>query len=168
MIKPPLPHSYWVLPGKLLAGEYPRNKNEQSSREKIGVLLGAGVNAFIDLTECEHEDLLPYEALLTDGSHERFPIRDLSVPPSRHHTTTILDRIDAHLEQGKLVYVHCWGGVGRTGVIIGCWLARHGSGGSKALERLRTLWRQCAKSSSRTSPETLEQERYILNWEAGW
>ncbi len=167
MTKPPLPHSYWVQPGTVLAGEYPRNKDEQSSRDKIDVLLGAGVKAFIDLTEAD-EGLLPYAPLLTGASHERFSIRDLSVPVSRDHTIAILDRIDAHREQGTLVYVHCWGGVGRTGVIVGCWLARHGSGGSAALEQLRTLWRQCAKSAWRTSPETVEQERYILSWEAGW
>ena len=23
------------------------------------------------------------------------------------------------------VYVHCWGGVGRTGTVVGCWLVRH-------------------------------------------
>lgn len=74
-MKLPLPHSYWVLPGKLLAGEYPRNKDERSSREKIAVLLGAGVKAFIDLTEAD-EGLLPYAPLLMGASHERFPIRD--------------------------------------------------------------------------------------------
>ncbi|MFZ5949388.1 MAG: fused DSP-PTPase phosphatase/NAD kinase-like protein [Candidatus Rifleibacteriota bacterium] len=27
---------------------------------------------------------------------------------------------------GKPVYVHCWGGLGRTGVVVGCWSRRHG------------------------------------------
>ena len=31
------------------------------------------------------------------------------------------------------VYVHCWGGIGRTGTVVGCWLVRHGMTGDEAL-----------------------------------
>ncbi len=80
----------------------------------------------------------------------------------------ILDTIDRSIADDGRVYVHCWGGVGRTGVIVGCWLARHGFPGDQALVRLRELWRQCPKSRYRQSPETREQEQYILRWmEAG-
>jgi len=54
--------------------------------------------------------------------------------------------------------------VGRTGVIIGCWLARHGYPGAAALARLRALWATCPKSACKASPETPEQERYILTY----
>ena len=163
----PFPQSYWVMPGRLLAGEYPRNIDDPSSRQKIGSLLSCGVKVFIDLTE-EHEGLLPYASLLTGAMYRCFPIRDVSVPINKESTIVILDAIDSHLAQEELVYIHCWGGIGRTGLIVGCWLARHGSGGSEALNQLRTFWRQCSKSAYRTSPETAEQEQYILNWEAGW
>ncbi len=49
-------------------------------------------------------------------------------------------------------------------MIVGCWLARHGLKGRKALERLRELWQACPKSSHRDSPETREQIEYILDW----
>jgi hypothetical protein len=65
----------------------------------------------------------------------------------------------------KIVYLHCWGGVGRTGLIVGCWLARHGYKGQAALDRLRGLWQNCPKSTHRKSPETGEQEQYIISWE---
>ena len=162
----PIDHCYWVVPGKLLAGEYPRNKDDKSSRVKINALLGAGITNFIDLTE-ETEGLMPYTGLIGASSHQRFAIRDVSIPDSAEVTTTILDTIDDHIKKGRMVYVHCWGGVGRTGVIIGCWLARHGPGGQEALRRLRELWQQCPKSAFRKTPETRQQEQYILNWEAG-
>jgi protein-tyrosine phosphatase len=162
----PIKYSYWVEPNKLLAGEYPRNKDDLSSQEKLSALLRSGVTVFIDLTE-ENEDLEPYSAMIDGASHHRFPIRDLSIPKSPDATVAILDAIDRQIERGDLVYVHCWGGVGRTGVIVGCWLARHGLGGEAALVRLRELWRQCPKSVARKSPETREQELYILNWEVG-
>ncbi|MDD2367052.1 MAG: protein-tyrosine phosphatase family protein [Desulfuromonadaceae bacterium] len=80
-------------------------------------------------------------------------------------TTDILDTIDHHIHHGEIVYLHCWGGVGRTGVIVGCWLSRHGFTGDAALARLKELWQECPKSSHRKSPETTEQEQYIVTWQ---
>lgn len=163
----PIEQCYWVVPGRLLAGEYPRNVDEGSSREKIDALLRAGVTAFVDLTE--EGELLPYSGSIgAAASHRRFPVRDAVVPESPEATAAVLDAIDRGIEGGGRVYVHCWGGVGRTGVIVGCWLARHGYPGEAALVRLRELWRQCPKSRRRQSPDTREQERYVLRWtEAG-
>ena len=159
----PIKNCYWVGPGKFLAGEYPRNIDEASSRAKIDALISAGVMAFIDLTE-EYEKLLPYANLLTGDIHKRFPIQDVSIPASKSTTTSILDTIDAYIEGNRVVYLHCWGGVGRTGLIVGCWLVRHGLSGESALLRLSELWKQCPKSSLRKSPDTKEQQLYILNW----
>jgi protein-tyrosine phosphatase len=165
----PIKQCYWVVPDKFLAGEYPRTMDDKSSQEKINALLGAGVTAFIDLTEGD-EGLLPYSHLLNAGdanraSYQRFPIRDFSIPRSREFTSAILDAVDQHMQKCEIVYLHCWGGVGRTGTIVGCWLARHGYEGKPALIRLSELWRQCPKSAYQKSPETREQEQYILDWE---
>ena len=159
----PIDHCYWVVPGKLLAGEYPRTPYEESSREKLARLTDAGVTAFIDLTEAD-EFLEPYDHLLDGPSHQRFAIRDMSVPESKDLTRQALDAIDAHLAAGETVYVHCWGGVGRTGTIIGCWLARHHEPGQAALDRLEKLWAGNPKSRSRQSPETGAQQRYVREW----
>ena len=51
MITRPIENCYWVILGKLLAGEYPRNVDEESSRPKLAALTGAGISAFIDLTK---------------------------------------------------------------------------------------------------------------------
>jgi protein-tyrosine phosphatase len=55
---------------------------------------------------------------------EQLPIMDLSVPTERH-LTRILNQIDMCIKHGKPVYVHCWGGIGRTGTVVGCYLMRH-------------------------------------------
>ena len=159
----PIPHCYWVVPGQLLAGEYPRNPDEWSSLEKLAKFTEAGVSAFIDLTEAG-EFLEPYAHLLDGPSHRRFAIRDMDVPESAELTKAALDAIDAHLEAGETVYVHCWGGVGRTGTVIGCWLARHHEPGQAALDRLAELWSGNPKSRSRQSPETGRQQRYVREW----
>lgn len=162
MTNRPIDNCYWVLPGKLLAGEYPRNKDELSSKPKLAALSKAGVNVFVDLTEAG--ELEPYADSVPTAKHHRFPIRDVCVPSSVDLTTAILDTVDEHIERGDVVYVHCWGGVGRTGVIVGCWLARHCGSGQQALRRLAELWRTCPKSAHRQSPETPKQKEYVRNW----
>ena len=160
----PIKNCYWVIPGQLLAGEYPRNLDEASSREKLAQLTDAGVSAFIDLTEA-NEHLEPYAHLLDGPSHQRFLIRDVSIPASPELTKDALDAIDGHLDAGRTVYVHCWGGVGRTGTIIGCWLARHREPGPAALELLHDLWQANPQSRTRQSPETHEQREYVRRWQ---
>jgi len=115
----PIKNCSGVFPGKFLAGEYPRNIDEESSRIKIESLISARITNFIDLTEKE-ENLLPYAGLLVKASHQRFPIRDVSVPISISTTATILDTIDLYIRHNRVVYLHCRGGIGRTGMIVGC------------------------------------------------
>lgn len=163
----PIENCYWVSPGLFLAGEYPRTLDDESTAAKLQLLVNAGVSAFIDLTE--DWELLPYSQFLGEYesrrvSHQRFPIRDVSVPHSSELVVEVLDSIDGHIREGRMVYLHCWGGVGRTGVIVGCWLARHGWHGDAALSRLSDLWQHCPKSAKRASPETVEQENYVKAW----
>jgi len=162
----PIERCYWVVPGKLLAGEYPGHWEEHKAKERLARLTDAGVSVFIDLTNPDTTDghLKPYSYLLDGPTHEPFPIDDQDVPASVEFTKAALDAIDAHIAAGETVYVHCWGGVGRTGTIVGCWLARHYGTGQAALERLTELWKGNPKSISRRSPETAEQARYVLDW----
>ncbi len=62
----PIPDSYWLVPGKLLAGEYPGAQAEAEARMKLRAFLDAGVTCFLDLTE-EDEGLRPYSPLLREG-----------------------------------------------------------------------------------------------------
>src|SRR5262245_62594435 len=109
MMRQPITQCYWVVPGTLLAGEYPRNTDEQSSHAKIRALLHAGVTAFIDLTEAQ-EGLYPYTAWIGTASHQRFPIRDGAIPASPAATSAILDAIDVHLARRQPGDVHACGG----------------------------------------------------------
>ncbi len=169
---PPLPHAncYWVLPGRLMAGEYPAGWDEPSTRERLRRYLECGVSCFLDLTE--PGELEPYEALLIDEAgqlalavrYERLPVRDFQAP-SREGMAVILDRIDAALAAGEVVYVHCWGGVGRTGTVVGCHLVRQGFTGEAALGRLAEWWNAVEKRSRHPrTPETPAQVAMILEW----
>jgi protein-tyrosine phosphatase len=94
--------------------------------------------------------------------HRRFPIADCGVPEPEA-MNTILAAVDESLAAGRVVYVHCAGGIGRTGTVVGCWLVRHGLSGSEALERIAAL-RRGTPSESLRSPGTDGQRRFVLEW----
>ena len=81
-----------------------------------------------------------------------------------------LDAIDEALDAGRNVYVHCWGGIGRTGTVVGCWLVRHGMTGDEALAEIAERWRGMEKRYRHPrSPQTAQQRAYVRNWtEPSW
>ena len=100
-----------------------------------------------------------------DVVHERHSIVDVGVPGSPQEMADILDAIDDALDEEGTVYLHCWGGVGRTGTVVGCWLVRHGRTGDQALRQLAEWWQGVAKVRRKPqSPETPEQFRYVREW----
>lgn len=162
----PIDNCYWVVPDRFLAGEYPATiLHDGDPWEKATALAAAGVSVFVDLTEVG--ELQAYAHKIGAAKHLRFPIRDHSVPKSDQQIRNALDAIDNHLDRSEIVYVHCWGGIGRTGLIVGCWLARHGLAGDQALTRLDELWQSCPKSRYMESPETNAQKAAVRNWRIG-
>ena len=155
---------YWVEQGRLLAGEYPGVPDEEEARHRIAGLEELGVTLFLDLTEPSESD--PYEAFLADGVRAiRKPIPDYTAP-SREELRAILDLIDAELAAGSVIYLHCLGGVGRTGTVVGCHLVRHGTQPERALEALARL-RERTRSADSPSPENDEQRALIESWPLG-
>jgi hypothetical protein len=164
----PDPNTYWVVPGELLAGEYPGAPDSEGARRRLRRFLQAGVRHFIDLTEVG--ELTPYAELLTEEagsrtSYERIPIRDVSVPDEPKTMAEIIAAIDRAITEGGITYVHCWGGIGRTGLAVACWLQERGLTPDEALTDLADKWRSCAKSERMpSSPETAEQVRWVKEW----
>jgi ADP-ribosyl-[dinitrogen reductase] hydrolase len=77
----------------------------------------------------------------------------------------ILARLRAALGSGRVVYLHCRAGIGRTTTVVGCLLAEQGRSGEEALRELNRLWRQNERATYwPTVPETLEQTEYVRRW----
>jgi len=77
----------------------------------------------------------------------------------------ILDTLDASLAAGRKVYLHCFGGIGRTGTAVGCYLVRHGKTGEQALSQLAEWWQAVPKHTRfPRSPEIDAQVQFILDW----
>lgn len=166
----PIPESYWVIPARFLTSEYPGAHNTDKTARRIDSFLEAGIDTFIDLTR--PSELAPYLPVLheragyygREARYFNFPIRDHDVP-SHEQMTAILNRIDALLAEGHNFCVHCWGGVGRTGMVVGCYLIRHGHTPAAALAQIAEWWRDDPRRSFYpSSPETAEQTQFILNW----
>ena len=167
----PIPNSYWVVQGRFAAGEYPGAIGPRAAADKVRAVLEAGIDCFVDLTE--EGELVPYLSIAEEEARRlgrdiewtRRPTVDISVPRSPGEMAGILDAIDSALGRGRIVYVHCWGGVGRTGTVVGCWLVRHGYTGEGALAELGELWRGVEKVHRKpVSPETREQCEYVRQW----
>jgi ADP-ribosylglycohydrolase len=155
-------HAWWVEPGAVLAGEYPGRRTE-----KVDLLVDAGVRTFVDLTV--EGELDPYEGAVAAASsargldlrHERHPVPDLGVVGAEGYRA-ILDAIAAGRERG-IVYLHCWGGVGRTGTVVGCLLREQGVAAADVVVRLAEL-RAGTRKSDRGCPETAAQRAVVESW----
>jgi hypothetical protein len=167
----PHDNTYWLEPNRILAGEYPSHPGAGSTQARLREYIACGITDFLDLTT--PGELQPYEDQLSrlastlsiDVSYCRLPIQDMAVPERPEVMVEILDEIERRLDADGTVYIHCWGGIGRTGTVAGCFLVRHGLTGDAALGQLARLWPQMKKSAwYPTTPQTEQQFEYVRNW----
>ncbi len=150
--------AWYAVADGLRAGGYP------GSRDAVQALEGAGVTVFVDLTH--PSDPLPgYGSWLVTARRIAHPIPDMGTPTAGR-MMRILDDIDDGRSAGDVVYVHCWGGVGRTGTVVGCWLMRHGVDEGDAIDRIAAL--RAGIAGDRRSPETHAQVALVRRWRRDW
>jgi hypothetical protein len=86
---PPTSWSYWVIENRFLAGAYPGSPNGAEHRNRIQVLLNAGVRTFVNLMEEDETDrqgwpFAPHDQLTRElcpaAVCVRSAIEDASVP----------------------------------------------------------------------------------------
>lgn len=172
----PFPQSYWVLPGFFCAGQYPGSEKPAEVDTKLNGLLDCGIRRTINLVPKDErspsgQPFVPYQerlqtlAALRDQAVEclRMDFPD-GMTPDRKLMSTILDTVDASIAAGEPIYVHCFGGHGRTGTVVGCYLVRHGMNPDEAIQHILTL-RQGLPHD--WYPFENNQAAFIRAWSAG-
>ncbi len=172
----PFDYSYWVVPGQLLAGCYPGSLKPEVMTAKLTGLLDCGVTLIVNLMhdfETDHsgspfiEYAQEIEAMAEARGKSlqimRLPILDMDVP-TRAQMRATLDAIHQEINAGGTVFVHCWGGKGRTGTVVGCYLLEEGFfDQTNVLDHIRSLTLHQSDFFWPT-PQTDEQRKFVVNW----
>lgn len=131
MTIPPFTYT-WVEPGKILIGSIP------STPQDIDTLVSMGVRSILTLTQ-RAIDTYPgvMDSLNAHSMFLRhFPIPDGGVPEKS--INPVLEYIAVNYNRNQPVYVHCRGGIGRSGIILQAYYCfYHG----KTIEQARDLLR---------------------------
>lgn len=154
-----------------MAGMYPGGFSDTSILNRMQELSDLGIRSLINLTDPEEE--INYFTIIYNNYcerfqeiyckelvHTRFKIKDMDIP-TKDLMRKILDKIDKDIQKSHPVYVHCIGGTGRTGTVIGCYLLRHKLvNKNEVFEKIHLL-----RGDGKESPETEEQRQFVLNWD---
>lgn len=120
----------WVVDNKLAGSRGPRSKSDLISLKQ------RGIGALVRLVE-------PHEAWVTSKEVMEVGLQDYNEPVPDFHAPTqaqidrIIAYIDSHVENGIPVGVSCNAGIGRSGVVLACYLVRKGLNPQDALELIR-------------------------------
>eukprot|EP00887_Chlorella_sp_A99_P003451 scaffold7.g3451.t1 len=149
----PTPWSNWVIKGRVIAGAYPASLDDAETERLLTTLLELGMNTFVCL-QAEFslhtpesawrtgQGLRPYikdaQKLLIRAREERsarikqardkldflhLPILDGNVT-SDSALSRLADDCNQRILRGERLYIHCWGGHGRTGTLVATMLGR--------------------------------------------
>lgn len=166
-ILPSLPgRCYAVLENRFLAGGYPYNPGSEEPLEVLRALISRNIDSFVDLTE--EDELTHYQCKfgeITDRQiyYSRFAIVDYSTPTSEE-MAGIVKHINKSLADGRNIYLHCRGGIGRTGTVVACWLKSQGMSGEESLKKLAELFSHSNAARFCRSPESDEQISFVMNY----
>ncbi|MFM6955873.1 MAG: dual specificity protein phosphatase family protein [Ignavibacteria bacterium] len=163
-LKTKSPLFYEVIPGLLYAGVCPWESSVQDSH--VSDLLSMEIRDFITLKEDVnvHESIATLMNSLSDINILHVPIEDYSLPQVQalEHILTVLHK---QVQSHKKTYVSCAKGLGRTGVVISCFLAEfHDISGSEAMNLLNQKRLKSGFMPTCDSPETHEQIEFVQYW----
>ena len=169
-----IPQHYPIEAGKLYGGEYPGHREPAIARIRLRHLITLGIRTFVDLT-APADRMAPYEGLLVELENEAggplrrisLPIADMGIPEAGETMQTILRHIRESSSLSPAVYVHCWGGIGRTGTVVGCWLRECGYDAESAVKHVQHLYSSHMPKVRihPESPQTPAQRDYIRFWQ---
>jgi len=159
----------WVVPGKLIAGPYLGALGSSYDEKKMQVLQKVGVQHVFDLTT-RHDDLDPYTfpKALSEVKRHSSPVIDMDVATDVAAIKLAMGVIGFITAKETPVYVHCWGGHGRTGVLVSLIQAGLDPKVTAQLALQRTRWAHnelrtfLGRTDVTESPQTDGQKQQVV------
>lgn len=165
----PFLQSYWLMPDKVLCGHFPSDLDPVVRETKLQGLLDAGIRTIINLIpedELGNDDIPfdDYTKWMESNGHRiicmRHGFKDRTAP-----SVELMQRIQREIEVSVLhdcpVYLHCWGGHGRSAMVAVCHLISLGSPLETALEYVLNLRKPLPKNHYPFEPCQVE---FIREW----
>lgn len=134
------------------------NRDLESDLLKLKAWGAYMVVSLVELHEFDElsVSLLPQEIERLGIKWRHLPIRDMHPPGQRFERIwpTLCCEVSEALASGYRVFIHCKGGLGRTGVIAACLLIESGISAAEAISMVRI--------ARRSTIETRAQEAFVL------
>lgn len=105
----------YFIPNKALFGSFP-------DQEQVDKLEALGVRCFIDLTDINESNTIPYK---TRYKYIKYPIQDRKIPENWRSFAQLIVVICQEIDKLKshLLFIHCRGGHSRSGMLVASVLA---------------------------------------------
>lgn len=122
-----------------------------------------GVRAVASLLETREAEScgLEHEAALCKQvglSFTHFPIRDRRVPTDEKAFQALVNQLYHSLYEGENLAIHCYAGIGRTGVLAACLMIKDGMTPQDAVDLLSEV-------RGHNMPQTQEQYDFLMDYQ---
>ena len=178
----------WLIPGHVLLGANPTKGRGSALKRLTPIRCDAGCNTFVNLQEevppIDSDDA---EALCCPENYAsaarecpaeppvfvRYPIEDLRPAPSMEFLSDCIDDLAERVRSGEVLYIHCFAGRGRTGLIACCLLGAlyEGMDAEEALGRVGAYYQTRVsfnagqgRAADGMSPETEPQREQVRQY----
>lgn len=154
---------YTVIPSLLFAGKHPIILQNEGNDNRC-LDFPPKIKRWISLIETYPESAMHLAEYKTESVELiHIPIADFSIP-TKEQMDQALAFIDDSMQTFKPLYISCAQGLGRTGTIIACFLAKQFCiSGDSAMNVLTQLRKDAAFQVDSYSPETEEQCNFVIS-----
>ena len=178
----------WLIPGLVLLGANPTKGRGSALKRLWPIRCDAGCNTFVSLQdELPAMDSTDPEALHCSENYAsearecpvdapvfvRYPIVDLRPAPSLDFLAHCIEELADRVWNGEVLYIHCFAGRGRTGLIACCLLGAlyGGMDADEALARVGAYYQTRVsfnagqgRAADGMSPETEAQREQVREY----
>lgn len=184
--------SNWVIPGSVLQGRHPSSGRGSATGRIEKIRTDGGCGTFVCLqaenppqgedglsfggSDDWRSDPMPFDNYRDDviaaapgrpPSFVHYGIRDMDTADSLEELSMFVAHLAGRVRSGETLYLHCWGGKGRAGLVAACLLGElYDVRAEEALERVQTYCslRNSGIGTQVLSPETDAQKQQVRDY----